>query len=283
MPIDFNSPAYNSSKTTKGSVYPLFCTDTADNFDRIEELVTPDILRADWLFSVPLYDKVNKRPITDIDLKRVINRAISQLELDLKINIFPAQRDIKIPFDSSLFRSFGATEIPYKPVNTLLNMYIEDADNNNTFTFPSQIIDCSNLAVGFLSFGPVTIATPNGAVLNSAASGSGGTLVLTQFINLSWIPQFFVLQVITGFPENKVPTVINELIGITSALEIFSRVAPLFKVNSQSLGHDSLSQSVSGPGTNVFARRIEELQAKRKQMLDQVKHHFYSSIIVSNV
>ena len=283
MPIDFTSQQYAYPKQARNGTYPLFATNSSNGFDRVEPLVTPDILISDWLFGVPLYDRINKRQITNDDLKRVINRAVCQLELDLKINIFPVQRDIKLPFDSSLFRAFGHIEIPFKPVQTLLNFYIEDADQINTYQFPPQIIDTGNLTLGQLNFGPVTIATADGAVLNSLAAGSGGTLILTNYINLAWIPQFFILQCITGFKENEIPTVVNELIAITAALEIFSRVSVLFKNNSQSIGHDGLSQSISGPGPAVFNQRIDQLQAKKAQMLDQLRHTFYNSIMVSNI
>jgi hypothetical protein len=283
MPIDFTIPQYNQSKTANSSIYPLFAQSTGNNFDRIEPLVTPDILISDWLFSVPLYDRVNKRQITKEDLKRVINRAVNQCELDLKINIFPVQRSYKMPFDASLFRQFGYTELPTKPIYCLLDVFIEDSNFNNTYQFPPQIIDTSNLTLGMVSFGPVSIATANGNVLNTLAASGGGSLILTTFINLNFIPQFMRWEYISGFPENQIPTSLNEVIGITAALEIFSRIAPMFKTNSQSLSHDALSQSTSGPGPNTFNNRIDQLQAKRAQLLKQLKHTFYNSIMVSNV
>jgi hypothetical protein len=97
------------------------------------------------------------------------------------------------------------------------------------------------------------------------------------------MPAFYVVDCITGFPDNQIPGVVNELIGITAGIEVLSRVSPLFKVNSQSISHDGLSQSVSGPGPQVYANRINDLKEKKASMLKQLKHTFYNSVFVSNI
>lgn len=273
----------NLSKTGGASIYPIHAVDTSGNFDRIEPLITPEILIKDWLFAVPLYDRVTNTKLTHEDLKRAIKRAINQLELDLKINIFPLRRQIKMPFDYALFKYFGHLEIPYKPINTLLSVYIEDSNFNNIYTFPPSIIETRNMWMGQLNFGPITIQTPTGLVFNEAAGAGGGALLLVQTVYLSSMPAFYVVDCITGFPDGQIPTIINELIGITAAIEVLSKVSPLFKVNSQSISHDGLSQSVSGPGPQVFAARIADLKEKKNQMLKQMKHLFYNSIFVSNI
>jgi hypothetical protein len=131
----------NTSKTSGGSLYPMSAVDTSGNFDRVEPLITPEILKKDWLFGVQLFDKVTNTRLTDEDLKRTIVRAIRQLEMELKINIFPVERKIKMPFDYALFKYFGHLEVPYKPISTLLSLYIEDSNFNNIYTFPPSIIE----------------------------------------------------------------------------------------------------------------------------------------------
>lgn len=273
----------NTSKTGGGSIYPLSAVDTSGNFNRIEPLITPDILIKDWLFAVPLHDQRTNTRITPEDLKRTINRAISQLEMDLKINIFPVERKIKMPFDYALFKYYGHLEIPFKPIHTLLNLSIEDSNFNVIYTFPPSIIETRNMWMGQLNFGPVTVQTSNGMVFNEAAGAYGGSLLLVASNYAQSMPAFYLVDCITGFPENQIPTVVNELIGITAAIEILSKIQPLFKVNSQSISHDGLSQSVSGPGPQVFANRINDLAMKKKQMLNQLKHIFYNAVVVSNI
>lgn len=273
----------NTSKTSGGSIYPIQAVDTSGNFNRIEPLITPEILTKDWLYGVPLYDRVTNTRITPEDLKRTINRAINQLEMDLKINIFPVRREVKLPFDYALFKYYGHLEIPHKPIHTLINLYIEDSNFNNIYTFPPSIIETRNMWQGQINFGPVTVQTPTGLVFNEAAGQNGGVLLLVQSTYLQSMPAFYVVNCITGFPENQIPTVVNELIGMTAAIELLSRISPTFKVNSQSISHDGLSQSISGPGPQIFAPRINDLKEKKAKMLSQLKHMFYNSIVVSNI
>ena len=277
MAVDFG----NTSKT--GSVYPISAVDTSGNFDRIEPLITPEILKEDWLFAVPLFDPKTQTRITNDMLKRMIVRATSQLEMDLKINIAPARRKVKLAYDRNLARYFNHLEVPYKPINTLLGVSIEDSNYNTLYTFPPAIIEVRNMWQGQINFGPITQGIQSGTILNNGSYMGGNGLLLIENCYMQSAPAFWVVDCITGFPENGIPTVINELIGITAAIEVLSKIQVLFKTNSQSLSHDGISQSTSGPGPQVFANRINDLKEKKAAMLDQVKHIYYNSILCSNI
>ncbi len=273
----------NTSKTGGGSVYPISAVDTSGTFNRIEPLITPNILKEDWLFAVPLFDPRTQSRITDETLKRAIIRAMSQLEMELKVNIIPVQRKIKLSYDRNLARYFNHLEVPYKPINTLLNVSLEDSNFNIIYTFPPDIIETRNLWQGQINFGPITQGLQSGILTSNGNNIAGNGLLLIENSYIQSAPAYWLIDCITGFPENQIPTVINELIGITAAIEILSKVQPAFKVNSQSLSHDGLSQSTSGSGPQIFANRINDLKEKKAGMLDQVKHIFYNAIICSNI
>lgn len=277
MAVDFG----NTSKT--GSVYPISAVDTSGNFDRIEPLITPEILKEDWLFAVPLFDPKTQTRITNDMLKRMIVRATSQLEMDLKINIAPVRRKVKLAYDRNLARYFNHLEVPYKPINTLLGVSIEDSNYNTLYTFPPAIIEVRNMWQGQINFGPITQGIQSGTILNNGSYMGGNGLLLIENCYMQSAPAFWVVDCITGFPENGIPTVINELIGITAAIEVLSKIQVLFKTNSQSLSHDGISQSTSGPGPQVFANRINDLKEKKASMLDQIKHIFGAAVICSNI
>lgn len=277
------SADYTDSKASRGSVYPLFSTNSGGNFNRVEPLLTPDILKSDFLFAVKLFDPVNKRPISDPDLVRAINRAVCSVELSLGLSIFPVQRTIKVPFDKSLFRSFGHTEIPFKPVLSIEQFAIESADQVVQFTFPANLLETSNLHLGLITFGALSLITPNG-IVTSVAGGTGSSpLVLSSYLNVNFIPAFYKIVCTTGFPENKIPTVLNELIGVTTALDILSRVGPGFRNSSTSLSQDGLNQSISGLGPNQYKQRIDELTLRKEKIEAQLKSYFYQSMFVSNI
>lgn len=281
MSTNFSDPT-NFNKTGSSSIYPLHAIDSGGNFDRLEPMITPDILIKDYLFAVPLYDKSTNTRITEEDLKRVINRAISRAELDLKINIIPIRRQSKLPFDMNLFKYFGHLEIPFRPVTTLCNLQLTDANNLVQYTFPPQIIETRNLHLGQINFGPVSIQSPVGPIF-SEATGFGGALILTQTIYLQSMPAFYLVDYITGFPENKIPSTIVQVIAITAAIEVMSKVSPLFRTNSQSLSHDGLSASSSGPGANLFLNRINELKEQKQTLVNQIAHYFYNRVFLLNI
>lgn len=278
------SATYTSnSKASRGSVYPLFAVETSGGFNRVEPLLTPEILKTDFLFAVRLYDPINKIQLGPEDLKRAINRAISSIELSTGLTIFPVQRAVKVPFDKSLFRAFGHTEIPFKPVLSIDEFAIESADQLNQFIFPPNLLETSNLHLGLLTFGAISLITPTGLVTSAAGGQGSSPLILTSYLNVNWIPAFYKVLCTTGFPENKIPTVVNELIGVTCALDILSRIGPTFRNNSTSISQDGLNQSLSGQGPNIYKQRIDELTLRKEKIEEQLKAYFYQKFIVSNI
>jgi hypothetical protein len=53
--------------------------------------------------------------------------------------------------------------------------------------------------------------------------------------------------------------------------------------NSQSLGQDGLSQSTSGPGTQLYVQRIQDLQQQKEQILKQLKRVFVNKMFMSTL
>ncbi len=278
MSVDFG----NNSKTSSNATYPIDAYGDSDTFSRCEPLITPQVLREDWLFAIPLTDKATNSKITDETLKRAIQRAIGDLELSLKINIAPMARKTKLPFDYNLYIRNGYLECPWKPISRIISLSIEDASFNTMYEFPAGVIETNKLYQGLITFGPVTTATSNGQSLNLANGGNGVLLLLQQMWQQS-IAQFYMLDCVTGFPEDRMPSPINELIGIMAAIDIIGRIYPLFRNGSQSLSHDGISQSTSTQMVQIIGLRLTELKEKREKLLKQIKGLYYNSIMVSNI
>src|ERR1035437_7474181 len=109
------------SKASVGSVYPLFAINGSGALSRVQPLITVEEFKSDYLFGVRLYDTVNKRAITDTELKRCLIRAMNNVEMSLGLTISPIQRSIKLPFDRALFNSFGHLEVGVKPILSIDN------------------------------------------------------------------------------------------------------------------------------------------------------------------
>jgi len=272
-------------KDSVGSVYPLFASSAGQQFNRVEPMLTVDILKTDFLFGVRLRDPLTKQELQDADLKRAIIRATNAIELALNINITPLERSIKMPFDRSLFRSFGHMELPFKPILSLNSFTIESSDGVEQFPFPASWIETSNMHLGQINFGNIALQTPVGGINSYAGSAGIGSspLVLTSYLNLGWLPAFYRVKFVTGFPENQIPVFINELIGVQTALDILSRMGPILRTSGTSLSQDGISQSISGPGNQQYQLRLAELQARKAELISQVRSYFYASMFVSNI
>jgi len=276
--------ATNYPKAVPTSSYPLFASDSGNNFSRVEPLITPEIVLKDYLFGVKLKDPINKQEYTAADIKRAIGKSVNAIELALNINIFPVTRSIKLPFDRNLFKSMGYTELPFRPVLQINKFCIESADQVDQFTFPASMLDVGNLALGLVTFGAVALMTPSGLITSLAGGGGvASPLLLTTYQSLNWIPNFYRIECVTGFNDNQIPVSINELIGIQTALDILSRVGPLFRTNSTSISQDAISQSLSGPGNTLYLQRTNELQLRKKELIGQIRGYFYNDIFVSNI
>jgi len=276
--------AYNGiGKASVGSVYPIYASAGSGALSRVEPLITVEEFKSDYLIGVRLYDIINKRPITDSDLKRCLIRAMNNVEMSLNLNITPLQRTLKMPFDRLLFNAFGHMEIPVRPILSIDKMSIESADLTDQFIFPANLLETSNLHMGLITFGAISIMTPTGLVNSAGGPGGQSPLVLTSYMNVSWIPAFYRILVTTGFPENQIPVIVNEMIGVTAAIDMLSRIGVMFRATGTSLGQDGINQSISGPGPNIYLARIQQLQQRQDQIRDQLRSYYYNDIFVSNV
>jgi hypothetical protein len=106
------------------------------------------------------------------------------------------------------------------------------------------------------------------------AYGGAASALLTAFNQLSWMPAFWYVKFTTGFDENAIPSVINNLIGSKVALKILSQLGPTQKISSKSIGIDGVSQSVSGMGPQQFSLRVNDLKEDIAALKDLIGKYF---------
>lgn len=273
---------YTNSRSSLGCVYPLYASDAGGNFNRYEPLITPSVLKSVYLFGISLTSPVTKQTLKDDDLKRILDIATNRAELLIKINISPVQRKIRMAFDKNMYNNFGSLDMPFRPILSVEEVAIVDSGDppRNIFVFPPQMIETGNFQTGLITFGTFT----NNYQYGNNTYYNGGALlpgIFTNCYSLGWMPAFFTVTCTTGFPEDKTPGVINDLIGTIAAMDILSMLGPLLRLNSQSLGIDGLSQSQSGPGSNLYALRLADLNKRLDQLVKNLTNIYYNSIFVS--
>lgn len=262
-----------NAKPALGGVYPPQVKDSPQL--RLEPLLTPEQLRNRHLFGIPLIsatkDPLTNRPaiMTDELLKDIIQGAVNQAEQDTHLDIMPVARTESHPWDRNLYISNGNFLLEHGPPAVLQQLYVRPPDNSNIFIVPLTWVDTSRLMYRQINIIPLLVALTSGGAVQSTTAGA--SVFLAIFSDRQFMSDFWQIEYISGFLDGNVPRIINELIGTISAIEVLSQLAASFYANSVSLGIDGLSQSISTMGPQRFKVRIEELEAKRKRIIGQIR------------
>lgn len=247
----------------------------------LEPLIGYEEIKRRHLFGLPLVsamkDPTSGRPIemTPEMVRDIIEGAVATVEQDCHIELFPVQHAVKLPFDRTLYESFGFVKLPHRPVASIEALAVTPSNNINIYSVPLDWVETSYLPRGQLNLIPLTVAFGSGSLGTIPATSTGGAFFLSILGQRAWVPAFWKVTYTTGFAGGLFPRMINELIGTVAAQEILSMLAATYARNSSfSLSIDGLGQSVSTPGPNTFTVRSEALEMKRKRLTGQVRAKF---------
>lgn len=296
---------YSNNKPNPTGMYPQNVTELsgegAAGFTRVEAWLTPERLKSEFLFGIPLTSPITQQTLDDNTLKNIIRRAAADIELKCKIDITPVQRIHREDFDRTKYlQGWNQLQVPFGNVNSLQEVSIRannsysiqnnvqnvDPLNSNQvegsalYVVPLEWIDMSKAAKGLLHFVPLQTTFSSYGVVGPSAGAAAP--LFAMFSQLQWIPSFWFIKYTCGFQENSIPAPLNELIGYTAAMEVLSLLGPLIRFNSKSISLDGASQSLSGPGNQLYLLRYSQMQEKQKDLIDLVKSRFTKKMFMSN-
>jgi hypothetical protein len=258
------------------------------SWDHAAPLITPEQVRIHHLFGIPLVSGIRdtntgkRQVMTDAIIKQVIDRAVTLLEFDSGVDIFPIKRREKYPFDRNLYEQLGYVQLHHRPVASVDKFSVTPSNGVDVYVVPLDWVEAAYLSKGQVNIVPLTIAFQNGGFIPSQSSGGAAFLAILG--QRGWIPAYWQFEYTCGFPDGNLPKIINELIGVYTALEILDMLAATHaEATSHSLGIDGLSQSVSTPGPEIFSIRTKSLSDKRDKLLNRLKTHYGSKIFVGTV
>ncbi len=280
---------YTYSKQGIGAVYPINAV--ADAWGHFEPLITPAQLRVRHLFGIPLVSFVpdpitgQRQVMTDPVLLDLIERSVALAEAECHIDIMPRQRRDKHAFDRQQFAALGYTMLPNKPVQSIEKFSVTPANNTaggtnpnpagDLYVVPPDWIETAYIHTGQINIVPLTVAFQYGGFFVPGNSPNGGAAFLSILGQNPWIPAYWQTEYTTGFPEGKLPQIINELIGVIAAVEALGLLATTNARNSShSVGVDGLSQSISTPGPQIYQTRIDMLTAKKEMLVNKIRSMF---------
>lgn len=270
---------YTNSKTGP-RVYPEQALETP--WGRLEPLITPDRFVAKFLWGLKLQSKY-LNPLTGLpwtlneaDIKDLVNDSVNIAEIDLGLTIMPVQYETKMPYDRKDYIQYGYFQLPNKPISSIERLSMKFSDNTENFVIPNSWIEVSNLVYGQVNLVPV--------VANALATdNNNSTFNSMLFLNLwdrSWVPALMDFVYTAGFSDGLVPSVINEYIGTITAIDILSKLGATYAEHtSTSLSLDGGSQSLSGPGPNIYVVRIGDLEKKRDKLSARIQKIYRRMVI----
>lgn len=288
---------YKSTKPQTTHNYPQKATrGGVSGFERVQPFITPERMRNEFLFGIPLKSFLTGQVMSDETLKSLIARAAAQVELKCKIDIFPVQRLIRQDFDYTKYsQGFNQMNLGWAPLKSLeevairlvnSTVYYDGQSNQNDpegeliYAFPLSWVNLAYGYKGVLNFTPIqTVYGGTGMAggINSSGGGmgpGGAATLMTAMSRTRLFPSFWSIKATFGFDENAIPSPLNDLIGYTAALEVLSLLGITNWATSKSISIDAASQSVSGPGPQIFALRITQLEEKKKDLEDLIKKRF---------
>lgn len=278
---------YTNSRFGIGSAWPDHAIETPRQ--QVEPLITPALLRTRHLLGLPLISGAKgvdgkRYEYTNENLADFIDGAISQAEMDLRIDIAPCQRQEKLPFDLNQFQCFGYFQLSHRPVTSVDELAVNPTSGANLYTVPKEWIESAYLQRGQIALLPFLVALAGGGSVQGSGFGStagGGAAFLSVVNSWSYIPAWWKITYTSGFKDMMLPRVLNEYIGTLAAMEVLSNLASTFaRTTSSSMGVDGLSQSQSGPGGQLYLNRLQDLQTKLDKLGGKLKGTFGYKISV---
>lgn len=272
----------NQTKKFFTAAYPIHAEQTSGLMKRCEPFLTPELLKSRFLKGINLR-MPNGDVFTDEDLKDRIQLAMNEAELLLGTTITREAFKDKLPFDYNLYKSYIHLNAPARPVLSLEHLAIVSADGNNIFEIPPTWVEAANFSKGLVNVIPLLAAYGVNQV--SGAVGQAGIAFLSVLDGLAWVPSYWQINYTAGISniEGNVPTPVNELIGTVATIALLSEIGPTNRFNSQSQSQDGISQASSGPGPNVYLKRIEELEKKKIDLTKKLKAIFSTRYLVGTL
>jgi hypothetical protein len=275
-------PNFEKDKQFASAAYPVHATRTSGLLARSEPVLTPQLLISRYLLGIPLAFP-NGDSFTAENVKDQIILATNEVEIACKITVSREQFTDKVPFDIALYKSFIYLKTEQGPVLSVQDVSIVSSDGYRVFTIPSAWLEPSNFSKGIINVVPIlgaySVATGGGV------GAYGGIPYLNVFSQLTFVPGFWQLVYTTGVSkiEGQFPVVVNDVIGMTAAINMLMIITNMFLTTSQSLSRDGISQSSSSPGPRMYLPYIEALTKKRDALQAKIKATFSQKFLITNV
>lgn len=245
-----------------------------DAYSRCEPLLSVAQLKARYMFGIDLTDK-DGNVMPDDTIQYAIDSAISYLEHKLDIVILEKKFVEAHDYRAINYSNFNFMSLKKRPVIEVTLVKAQYGMGSDLLTYPPewyvvekdvgqlQLVPRAGASLAQISYLPGTIS--------SSPLGFGSTA--------SW-PHLFEVSYSAGFCNGNVPAVINEMIGLKAAYNLFEILGDIILglgVSSQSTSLDGASTSrtnSAGAGATVFSARMKSYNERLNDYIDTVRKYY---------
>jgi len=268
---------YTDSRRFGTNIYPVESNEVSGLLSRIEPILGPELMKSRYLKGVDLDDYSTE------ELKDQLNLAMNETELLTGLNLTKVQYRERLPFDRDAYRSFVFLKTNNGPILSVEDLAIESSNGDRVYSLPPEWLE-----LGFAhrrQINLIPILTVFGATGVQNSHTNAGLIFIQAVTQFHWLPGFYTITYTSGVchKDGHLPIVMNQIVGMTAAIELLSTKQAQMIYSSTSISQDGISQSSAGPGPQTYVKRIEDLTLKREKLLQKVKAEFSQKYFIGTV
>jgi len=234
--------------------------------------------RQEYLFGVPLQSALTGEEISETTLKQFIRKGVAEFEKAVRIPISPVRIREKFDYERADDIQFSTKRLKRWPLISVekLEALWPGRVEGQEVPYPTAWVEPDG-DTGLIRIVPRSGTDVQADVNFVRSIGYQGITVG----NLKTWPAMWIMEYTAGFPHDKVPDGVNDLVGTLSAIKFLSQMGPaIFPVGSYSIGIDGMSQGTSTAGPQWLAGRIQELQQQAEKMTAELRAHYGTDIFL---
>jgi hypothetical protein len=280
------------SKPLYGSVYntyPVFSAD--DGFEpstkRLSGVPQPRDVFEYALMGLPKVFPLTNEPITPEHVRPFLESAIVEIEMSLGFNITPVQHWQSFDYIDGMFEAnFHGLKLERWPATKVVSVQLKFPHTQvtnpyQTYTIPSGWVSLRRNRINVIAaYGAVSVQTDS----TNVVSAGGIFSYITGFARGAYQPAVIEVSYAAGFENDRVPTVVSDLIKTWAAWRFLTDILPImFPYSSVSTGIDSVSQSASIITPQLLSTRAQELEKKKEQLSTALTKVFGRTIKMTTI
>ena len=270
------------SKTPEQVPFPLRAKEElTPGIERFSTLPTSTDIKSRYLFGIPLKSAITGETLSDDAIDFYIKSATSELEHILDIYITPVKFKEKHDYRRANFTwNFNYLKVDHSPILNVESMELSFTNDDNVSGFVQFPLEHVHVMPqeGVIQLVPAFGTSLSGFLLSAF---SGTQFHALRATGMTDFPGGVRVTYTAGFEQDKIPTIISQLIGVMTAINILSILGPILYPNtSVSIGIDGVSQGTGTYGPKHLNDRIDQLTKERDRQMDAVKGYYAKRFLV---